>query len=535
MKALSRSLLVTLVFSLAGLAMPQTIQALDSDLPSDKTDPSKMSSQEAANYVVDLVNQMIKARNKTIADAPASPVPLRIHDVEQQAARVGFDNLLVFYKIEHPRGNSAHEGNFTMEGLVEKQTMNDRTFFVTVPGDFLLDEVVRHALRMAATDNDIPTVLDAAGNDPELVDIIVRHPEWWKNPQVVAFVKSEITLLSDPSKTGTAFSKGEAAYALMRLNRMEAGSSDPNLNDQFLATVQNAAQHPASYEGWVIEDILRKCLQSSSDAYDDYIPDLFTAMDSKMANVDIPGSQGLYPASVVDFLLMNLPRNLKLCGNSQVQTASLHMIKPLLFDSSSGIQPACVAALVGNRDYFERVVQHYGRDSSNPDRPEIKNALGYESQFFDTIIYNGPGDKLQGILDNLESAVFDPDKGQWVVTVSGYEAKPAPTADATAPFPSPAKPSAPLNPTIISRPAAPAPIAVPPPPLQTGTIISDTKIESHLSSGGYAAMPLQAGEKVSVISRNKDGTLTVLTSIHFTGNIPENVFRPDETNPASQR
>jgi hypothetical protein len=92
----------------------------------------------------------------------------------------------------------------------------------------------------------------------------------------------------------------------------------------------------------------------------------------------------------------------------------------------------------------------------------------------------------------------------------------------TPPVPTPA-------PQVEPSPAPPvvtnaAPAVVPPPapapaPLQTATVTAKTKIEAHTPSGGYAALPLDVGDQLTILSINNDGTVTAEAKYHFQGTV----------------
>jgi len=109
------------------------------------------------------------------------------------------------------------------------------------------------------------------------------------------------------------------------------------------------------------------------------------------------------------------------------------------------------------------------------------------------------------------------------------EDRPLASTKSTLPYsPPPATPSAPAPvPPVEPSPATPvvtnaAPAAVPPPvpaALQTATVTAKTKIEAHTPSGGYAALPLDVGDQLTILSMNNDGTVTAEAKYHFQGTV----------------
>ena len=63
---------------------------------------------------------------------------------------------------------------------------------------------------------------------------------------------------------------------------------------------------------------------------------------------------------------------------------------------------------------------------------------------------------------------------------------------------------------------------------QTATVKTGTKVAAITASGGHASVPLDPGAKLTIISINSDGTATVVTEFHFTGQVPQSCIDIDK-------
>jgi hypothetical protein len=448
MKFSFRIFLGALAFSFIAGTGPGRGQLNDPSADADATDPAKLSPDDAARYEVQLVNKAIRAKNQSES--------LQFPDQAQlisQMAQAGFTNLLAFYQAEHPYAYTNFDRSpFVIEPARDWNSINGFRMVTTGPGNLTLDLLTAQALQQSATDADIPAYLQAASQDLDLIRSVIYHRGWSSNPKVIQWVKDEIAQLNEEQSGGADAAKGalkgvqfnedqsstagtskdalirqeKVKDALHLLNSFTSRSpEDPALQQQFLTSIQNAAQNPVATGSENVSSVLSKCLSNREGTYDAYVPALFTALDTCLADAEKSGSSGMTAYQTRDPIYRGLASRPKFCGDPQVQAAVRHMFENLKDDPAYGTEATCAMALVGDQDSFASTMQNYRTDAEkakNPLRPPLSQddikalrAYGVERVLFDAVLYRGTDDKLRAVIDNLQSATFDAKLGQWVV------------------------------------------------------------------------------------------------------------------------
>jgi hypothetical protein len=385
--------------------------------------------------------------------------------------------------------------------------------------------VIYFAIKTDATDANLPLLINAATKDQRLIPLILDKQQWRQNPQVIQFAESESDKINELTLDRPA-----------ALLSFDSRSEDKSLQSKLL----NMARNPGNYNGRAIEGLLKAVLSSNDVRLLQTVPDLLKAAAPQMVDSGVDPTK-THAGAIAYLLAEKLMGHPQLCADKTVQSEGNALLQTMRTDweerQATQLERINVlGASIGDMGDFQAVIRRLDKRSrgetnvtnsgDNMDKPVL---IDLDQSFFNTVIFNGPGDKLTGVIGSLAAAKFDPDRGCWVVNGPGSKPLsplPPPAAEAqlgthmdtnaATVAPSTAKP--PLTPDPPSAlPASAIPSA---PQTQTGTITSATEITTTTSNGGHAAMPLDVGEKVTILSVNDDGTVTAVNSVNFRGQLP---------------
>jgi hypothetical protein len=142
-------------------------------------------------------------------------------------------------------------------------------------------------------------------------------------------------------------------------------------------------------------------------------PDLFKVYEDNRESWERTGN--FYPYSVTClFTVLGLYPSV--CVSSQLHDSASDFLNrnEKIFhtkDKTAAEEHVLLDAFFGDSIAFGTVLQHY-QDGMKPGGDSYQG----DKDFLASISYNGRGGKLQGIIDNQNSAKFDFKTGQWIVT-----------------------------------------------------------------------------------------------------------------------
>jgi len=300
----------------------------------------------------------------------------------------------------------------------------------------LLTQALWKALNQTIKDADLSQCLNAAPYDPAVLSFIMNREQWRTQDRVVTFIQNEMDRISGHS--GSTSPLGQIVSLNVDLPSSSDGKSlkDENANRYFFKLIETAdksgntaltyklmtlfqdvGQNGADYNYPTLRTMLHFCL-SQNPAYRKFVPNVLTAVISKSDHTAMDTQRTSLIEQLSSFCLDT--SNSVFCGNPHMQDAIHQLAAPALQDSNPNfvLQANCLVALVGDQDSFKYVFQKY---SSDKGRHNLQASIGIEESLLRSIVYQGPTDWRQAIIDNVDLCKFDSAQGRWILTVPGSE------------------------------------------------------------------------------------------------------------------
>jgi len=372
-----------------------------------------MSTKDAYSYFILLFNTWVKQENSlknkhapsqfnnnssNIYQSPQAQSALG--SLGQQAAAVGFSNLAQIME------------------QINEEVRSQRISFET--GGYLR-QILTAAIRASVNDTDLPQIIELADTNASYIVLISERKEWWSRPEVIQFVKRKLTGTKTlaPSPFDMLMKTGQwppASKTSAPIRGPEQGllltialeSSDPSLQEVVNITLQNVLQN-TDIDYSMVNLLLQQCFKNP-DKYSSILPGLLDLYNVQREN-------GKNSSNLSSELVECLSKAHKLCLDPKLQKSSLDLIafdqkKNPKFPYNQNNQDA-IEALFGNLDALQRVVQHYLADEN---KYHGSQHLGVDISVLESIAYQGPGNRNQGIFDNVSQAKFNTTTGQWEIT-----------------------------------------------------------------------------------------------------------------------
>lgn len=489
-----------------------------------------MSVQKAVGNYDYITGRLISSTSPRLLLAPMPPATF------QTVAKFGVTNLLAAHKT----GASVRYADGLTDELIDQLKQYEDSIFLG-------------ALGVAATPNDLPALIDVAKgedinkNKAGVLMVIIHRMDWANDSGVGDLVSDKLDSIKNFSPQAD------------ELRIFAVVSPNPTVQSKMAEFVQELLSKPVGDKYSQISDAkVDLWMVSALDVENKPIMALFpTWLSTRADSWQRSAEKAARPHSdrvdarqnVISRLVGTFSRHLERFAEAPVRDGVRDLIAPLAGDPAYGADYDFLAAGLGDKAAFQElakagdpahskaddlILNGHAVSSSGEDRYIAQNFLG-------SVIYQGAGDKVTGILSHLDLATYD--KGQWTVTdpqfVQGQvaaappavAAPPQPEASASPTLASPDQPTstnqmvAPAMATNEAPVAPPAPVTPAP---MTAVVTVETKIVTITSNGGHAAVPLSVGAKLIILSDNNDGTVSAQTDFGFKGTVSKSAIQMND-------
>ena len=419
--------IILAVFASAGPAFADSIGIKELSASEGAAPSPDMSKDDAYGYVAKVFNdwfhsQIDKLRQDHMvidrSNLRLQIFPDSLRTMAQKIAPMGLSNLLL-----------------VRQKITEQMASKEITTDTGVQVNALLDA----AVDLSINDDSIPQIVEMAHKDISCISYIFKRKSWWHSPAVNQLLKDLLagssqgsastssafdTLMSsgissqsrdddDPS-SAEHLQKFKQSELQQHLFSMAFESTDPGVQDALNQAILKMAQNDNT-DPIIFNIILYRCL--SNDTYGSIVPVLFAALRPQLEKQKQKYS---FDGSFFEFL----EKNPKLCTDSQFKQALENVMD---YNPSNFREPVDdklrgrVEAFFGDTDSLQKVLQRWQDEEKNTGHVSHR---GEDCMVLNSIVYSGPGNKVQGIQDNIDTIKFDTTTGKWTVTARpGYENK----------------------------------------------------------------------------------------------------------------
>jgi len=262
---------------------------------------------------------------------------------------------------------------------------------------YIAESVLYNATYDTETKDDIPVLLtDKTGEGL----VMVVNKKWQDEPPVVTF-------LLDALAQFQATTPGDFSSLLNgQILELAVDCSDPKVASA-LADLVNKAAHDREASQSFLYTLAFRCAHSSNAASQNHLIVLFSTLTPEKAMLDVLRTAVTMPHTA-------------LLTNPDFTTPVLEKLQSL----SETPYADLLLAYLGNTRGFTRTVTAYFNLAPESEEPEPHNSQGLSpallaitrKQFLGTVLYSGPGDKLEGIKKNYAAATYQ--NGLWTVPAS---------------------------------------------------------------------------------------------------------------------
>ena len=387
------------------------------------------------------------------------------------------------------------------------------------PKDATKRLIAEKAISMAAEPSDVPALVALYDERPLILEVFADHPAWDTDEHLTDFLATEIPQIKE------AYRKSDEAP--IYLLELAAESKNPQVQSAFNDLLTDATTNDGDYRNaHLYIGLLEANNASPGSPIAAHLGDIYTVLAHRVKDDPSDVYNDVAPKEIFYLMTVSNPAvtNPLMFANDKIRTAMLKLSAAAQDSNFTDPSALMAAAASGSKPALVKLAEYYdGKDDS---------ANGVQDSFFKsqakaylaTITVLRDGDKLDQVVKHVDDCIYNPATATWTLPKDGDTSLPATTAPTPAPSASvtPTAPPAPVpafHPVVTPVEPNVAPTVTQ--PAMTAIVVKPTNISTTTPSGGHAAVPLDVGTHLTVLSINPDGTITAKTDFSFQGQLPQ--------------